>query len=187
MSLLLPSISPELTTGYIPWDILLAQECFSANCGPISFATAVREEITDVIRHFPNFPARSHTTFRDMCRACRDYGCTFEVVPRTLPTSGVALVQWLGPWIEKDFRGRKSLQHTHWIAVAGDWCFDLNHTDWTRVSFWENSIAVELMNDHCGAFGWQVKYGIEIQAKDNSCSSGMRRSIFGGLGGREDF
>lgn len=162
---------------FIPWDIHLAQECFDANCGPISFAVSVKEEVTDMMRFFPRFPIQGYTTLKDIRRACKMYGVENKVLHGELPHRGLALVQWLGPWMKNDFHGKRSAKHTHWIAIDGDRCFDFNDSRWMDLDDWKSFFAVEFLEEIPGATGWTIKYGVEIYNPSANWPMGPARSV----------
>jgi len=160
---------------YIPWDLNLAQECFDANCGPISFAVSVQEEVSDVIGLFENYEEKKYTNFTDMKRVFKKYGVEIQTTKAQIPKSGVALIQWTGPWIENDFMGRRSSRYTHWIAVEDKMCFDLNADEWLTLKEWETTVAAEFIKEIPEATGWNVKYGIQLLKLRESWPMGFAR------------
>src|SRR5262249_45228871 len=112
--------------------------------------------------HFPEFIDRRWCNFTQMKRALRSCRVPFTVLQSQLPRRGLALVQWLGPWISNDFGGRKSLKYTHWIATAGDQVFDHTEPGWMPMLTWEQQIAAGFLQEISGATGWAVKIGIEL-------------------------
>src|SRR5438067_2495399 len=104
-----------LNQRFVPWDLEVANINFGANCGPASFAAVLGLEVCSALQHFPNFIDRPWCNFTQMKRALRSCSVQFDILPSALPKQGLALVQWLGPWVSRDFGGRRSLKYTHWI------------------------------------------------------------------------
>jgi hypothetical protein len=95
--------------SFVPWDTEIARINFGANCGPAVFAAVTEREVCRVMQYFPHFPQRSWTNLTQMLRAFLEAGCGTQVQRCAAPSHGVALVQWLGPWTEKQFFSRWSL------------------------------------------------------------------------------
>jgi hypothetical protein len=147
---------------FVPWDIEVAQINFGANCGPASFAAITGMEVCRVMRYFRHFEHCRWTNLTQMHRAFGEAGYTANVQRCGLPSRGVALVQWLGPWTEKNFFSRWSLVHTHWISVEGMWIFDHNACCWQTLGEWAAGTASELMLEVPRATGWRIKYGMDV-------------------------
>jgi len=152
------SVAPR----YVPWDIEVARINFGANCGPASFATATRREVCRIMQYFAHFDHSPWTTLTQMRRAFLAAGQAIEVYRCRMPTRGVVLVQWLGPWTQKDLFSRWSLVHTHWIAVEDEWIFDCTAGEWQTRFEWQRRTASAFLSDIPHACGWAVKYGIEV-------------------------
>ena len=171
-------VNPAL---YVPWDIEVARLNFGANCGPSAFAATTGREVCRVMCHFPHFVTSNWTTLTHMRRAFVEAGFVVTVQKRALPTLGVALVQWLGPWTARDFFSRWSLFHTHWIAVHGEHVFDHTIGEWQTLTTWERTVAAEFITNTPRATGWSVKYGIEVYRENNACrgstNSGLSRDM----------
>lgn len=146
----------------VPWDIDVARINFGANCGPAAFAAVTQREVCRVMRYFPQFPERPWTNLTQMLRALAEAGYATQVQKCGAPSHGVALVQWLGPWTEKQFFSRWSLIHTHWIGVEGDWVFDHNTCCWQTLAEWASGTAPGLIAEVRRATGWRIKYGVEV-------------------------
>lgn len=147
---------------FVPWDIDVARINFGANCGPAAFAAVTQREVCRVMQYFPHFPERRWTNLTKMLQAFADAGYATRVEKCAAPSRGVALVQWLGPWTEKQFFSRWSLVHTHWVGVADDWVFDHNACCWQPLDEWSAGIAAQLIAEVPGATGWRIKYGVEV-------------------------
>ncbi len=147
---------------FVPWDVDIARINFGANCGPAAFAAVTRCEVCRVMRYFPQFPERRWTNLTQMLRAFAEAGYATQVERCAAPSRGVALVQWLGPWTEKQFFSRWSLIHTHWIGVEGDRVFDHNACRWQTLGEWAAGTAAGLIAEVRRATGWRIKYGVEV-------------------------
>lgn len=150
---------------FVPWDIEIARINFGANCGPAAFAAVTQREVCRVMRYFPHFPERRWTNLTQMLRAFADAGFATHVERCAAPSHGVALVQWLGPWTEKQFFSGWSLMYTHWIGVEGDMVFDHNKCCWQTLGEWAVGTAPGLIAEVRRATGWRIKYGVEVTAE----------------------
>lgn len=148
--------------AFVPWDIEVARINFGSNCGPAAFAAVTQREVCRIMRYFPHFPQRRWTNLTQMLRAFAEAGYTTHVERCAAPSRGVALVQWLGPWTEKQFFSRWSLIHTHWIGVEGDRVFDHNACCWQTLTEWAAGTAAGLIAEVRRATGWRIKYGVEV-------------------------
>jgi len=148
--------------AFVPWDIEVARINFGANCGPSSFASITGKEVCRVMGHFLHFEHSPWTNLTQMLRAFAEAGYAATVRKCILPARGVALLQWLGPWTEKDFFSRRSLIHTHWVAVDGTWVFDHTVGAWQTLLEWEHQVAPEFVSEIPRATGWGVKYGVGV-------------------------
>ena len=115
---------------FVPWDIDVADYNFGANCGPVSFATTAGLEVCRVMRYFSHFEKKPWTNLTQMRRAFAETGIETTTLKRAWPIRGVALIQWLGPWTERDFFAGWTLEHTHWVAVEGQLIFDYTQREW---------------------------------------------------------
>jgi hypothetical protein len=149
---------------YVPSDVAIAKHVFGANCGPISAAAAISEDVCDIMKWFPQFdePDRRFTNLTSMKRALSCMEIEHRVLRREFPRHGVALIQWLGPWTSKDFFSRWSLQHSHWIAVSGRFVFDYIDETWRTLADWEHYVAPHYIDQLPQAAGWEIKFGVEI-------------------------
>lgn len=154
---------------YVPWDIEVARLNFGANCGPSAFAAVTGREVCRVMRHFAHFEHSRWTNLSQMKSAFAATGHVVEVHRRGFPRSGVALIQWLGPWTEPEFFSRWSLPHTHWIAVDDTWVFDHTVGEWQPMAEWGRTAAAEFVADTPRAYGWAVKYGIDVVSVSSTC------------------
>ena len=150
---------------FVPWDIEVARLNFGANCGPASFAALLGTEVCRAISYFPQFEHSNWTNLTQMLRAVEFADYDAEIRRRAFPARGLALIQWLGPWTERDFFSRWSLPHTHWVAVEGPWVFDHTAKKWQGLREWAGTVAKEFVSEIPRATGWAVKYGVEVKRK----------------------
>lgn len=155
-------MSDKAAPLFVPWDIEVAHINFGANCGPAAFAAVTQREVCRVMQYFPHFPERCWTNLTQMVRAFGDAGYTTRVEKCAAPSRGVALVQWLGPWTEKQFFSRWSLFHTHWVGIHDDWIFDHNDCRWQTLTEWSVGTGARLIAEVPRATGWRIKYGVEV-------------------------
>lgn len=161
---------------FVPWDIEVARINFGANCGPASFAATTSREVCRVMRYFAHFEHSPWTTLTQMRRAFIEAGYAIQVFRCQMPTRGVALLQWTGPWTRKNFFSRWSLIHTHWVAVDKDWIFDHTTGEWQTLSQWQCETAPAFLSAIPHACGWAVKYGVDVIASQtNWFGSGVGR------------
>lgn len=154
-------VAPDILDRFVPWDIEVADCNFGANCGPVSFAAASGREVCRIMRYFDHFEEQPWTNLTQMRQAYAQTGVSIRTLKREWPEYGVALIQWLGPWTEKNFFARWTLPHTHWVAVDGEWVFDYSAPQWMRKQEWAAEIAPYYWRDIPRSTGWAVKYGIQ--------------------------
>jgi hypothetical protein len=121
------------------------------------------------MRYFQHFEHSQWTNLTQMRRAFDEAGFAHEVYRRELPSHGVALIQWLGPWTQKDFFSRWSLPHTHWVAIDGRWVFDHTAGEWQTLSEWKRETTPAFLAEIPHACGWAVKYGVEVAKSHTVC------------------
>lgn len=160
--------APTYRPAFVPWDIEVARINFGANCGPASFAALTGKEVCRVIGYFPHFEHSNWTNLTQMLRAFDEAGYEMTVHRRAFPVHGVALIQWLGPWTERDFFSRWSLPYTHWIAVEGKWVFDHTVGSWEKLEVWRDETVPEFLSETPRATGWAVKYGVEVNRVEDA-------------------
>ena len=90
-----------------------------------------------------------------MERASKAAGYSYECKREAWPTAGLCLIQFTGPWTERDFT-QAALQHTHWIAVLGEYVFDINWNGWLPRANWEEVVLEELLMFCRSSTGWEV-------------------------------
>lgn len=155
-------ISPEDGLPRVPPDILQSARVFNATCGPISFAAVLGTFVCEVMRYFPEFPQRHHTTAGDMVYALKSCGAEFAHVGDQLPHTGIALIQLEGPWTNPGAPIAAQLSYTHWVGVRGDFVFDPNLEDWIERDEWLNRGAAQWMSGVKRCSGFRVRDGYSV-------------------------
>ena len=146
----------------VPPDTQMAAYKFGANCGPVSLAAVTGTFVYTLMRYFPEFPGRDHTTAADMKYALTQCGAKFHIENQGLPDIGVALIQLEGPWTRPGVPTIASLCYTHWIGCYRDYVFDLNVSDWLEREEWTACGANGWMSSVPRCTGWHVREAIEI-------------------------
>lgn len=166
---------------FVPWDIEIARYNFGANCGPIAFAVAMKLEVCDVMQFFPHFAFENMrwTNATHMRAALASAGVYSERIDRSFPDTGLALVQWLGPWTERNYYSRQSLRYTHWVAVDNGHIYDPNAGQWLSFKDWDETFAPACVQEIARASGWSVKYGFATISSHTICPSASGRSVMG--------
>lgn len=161
---------PPLDAHYVPTDSAIAQAVFGANCGPISLAAVLGEDVCDIMCYFPHFlnPNSRFTNLSSMKRALKSCGEKPRQLRQEFPTHGVALIQWLGPWTDFNLFSKWSLSYSHWIAISRDHVFDYFDDIWRPMDEWVDLVVPEYLREIPGATGWTVKFGLEVEK--GSCS-----------------
>jgi len=130
-------------------------------CGPLAFAAITGLSVEDVLRCFPECHFRPWISRNDMQRAFRKLGHEFVRLNETWPAVGLCLVQFTGPWTRRNF-AQAALHHTHWIAVLGEYIYDINWGGWLPRQNWEEVVLQELLDAISNADGWRILTGYEV-------------------------
>lgn len=153
---------PEDGLPRVPPDILQSERAFNATCGPISFAAVLGTFVIEVMRYFPEFPQRHHTTAADMVYALKNCGAEFTHAGEQLPHTGMALIQMEGPWTKPGVPVPAQLCYTHWIGVRGDYIFDPCLEDWIERDEWLAQGAMQWMSAVKGCSGFRVREAYSV-------------------------
>jgi hypothetical protein len=130
-------------------------------CGAMAFAAIARIKLESVCNYFPELETRPWINRRSMERALRAAGRNFQRCDSDWPNYGLCLVHFVGPWTERAFP-MAVLAQTHWVAVHGDYVYDVNWNGWLPKDNWEEIVVEELIAAKPRATGWQVMTGYEI-------------------------
>lgn len=132
---------------YSPGDMELAAEQFGAACGHGALAAALGCPVRLAV---PLFERPGWINIPMMTAAIVAAGWTYRKV-RTIPRSGtgVAMVQFLGPWMKDGVPPAARCKYRHWIAVAdGVLHWDANWPEWAGARVWSLR-APELYPERC--------------------------------------
>ena len=129
-------------------------------CGPASFGAACRTPVTTAIGFFPYFHSRNWTTLGDMRNALQIAQTRFVDSGNILPQYGLALLQLRVN--EGPLHGLYSLRQTHWVAVCGEYFYDVNWSGWLPVPIWRELVLTRLRFGEKPVRRWEVRNGIEI-------------------------
>lgn len=146
----------------LPADLVTSEKVFGATCGPMALAAVLGTFVCEVMRFFPYFPERTHTTPRDMAYALASCGAFHTPIRREFPTIGVAMIQIDGPWTLHPGAGRHALLYRHWIACSGRFVFDSNVGDWLERDEWLNAGIFAWLNGIPKATGWHPRQAFEL-------------------------
>lgn len=129
-------------------------------CGPTAFSALFGVRSDQLHEYFPEIRERPWINRRDMEYALRERGCTFAKLDAGWPTIGFCLIHWHGPWTTRGY-AHAILKRSHWVAVAGDYVFDVNWHGWLPKENWEDVVIPELLAN-CEANGWQTLSAYEL-------------------------
>jgi hypothetical protein len=146
--------------GYIP-SLSEAIRDLGATCGPVAFAAISRKSLPEAVRCFTSFVPRGWTTRTDMERALLKAELPYTRLPHFWPETGLCLIQFTGPWTKRQF-AQAALKHTHWVAVLGQYVFDVNWGGWLPQANWQDVVLCEILASRADADGWQVLTGYEM-------------------------
>jgi hypothetical protein len=130
-------------------------------CGPVSFAAITGMTLPEATSCFSSIEVRSWTTRTDMERALLKAQLSYTCQAGVWPHTGLCLIQFTGPWTRRQF-AQAALKHTHWIAVLGEYIFDINWSGWLPRRNWEDVVLWELLASRSAADGWRVLTGYEM-------------------------
>lgn len=130
-------------------------------CGPVAFAAISGKTLPQAVACFASFEPMRWTTRTDMERALLKAELPFNRLSGIWPEAGLCLIQFTGPWTRRQF-AQAALKHTHWVAVLGEYVFDVNWGGWLPQTNWEDVVLWELLTLRTDANGWQVLTGYEM-------------------------
>lgn len=146
----------------LPPDLVTAAKVFGANCGPMALAAVLGTFVCEVMRFFPYFPERTHTTPSDMAYALGACGAGHQRMRKALPTIGVGMIQIEGPWTLHPGAGRHALIYRHWIACSGRYIYDCNLDDWLERDEWMRAGVFSWLSGIPKATGWHPRVAFEL-------------------------
>lgn len=138
------------------------------SCGPAAFAALARLGLEAAIDYFPDSAQRAWTNRTMMRRALRAIGFDFAHTSGMWPHIGLCLLHFTGPWTRRGYPAAV-LQHTHWVAVYGEYVFDINWNGWLPRANWEEVVIENLLAQRLLADGWMVMTAYEVNDQNASC------------------
>lgn len=138
------------------------------SCGPAAFAALARLGLEAAIDYFPDSAQRAWTNRTMMRRALRAIGFDFAHTSGMWPHIGLCLLHFTGPWTRRGYPAAV-LQHTHWVAVYGEYVFDINWNGWLPRTNWEEVVIEDLLSQRIRADGWMVMTAYEVNDQKPAC------------------
>jgi hypothetical protein len=147
-----------------PDDLDDAIVAWGANCGPAALAVIAGRSMAEVRPCLGLFEKRGYmnpTHMWEALNALRVHHtrCHFA---KGWPVYGLAFIQFKGSWDNAPVRVQ--YRHTHWIAVAGAFVFDINNErfPWYPREHWESETVQALLAHNKGT-GFYVRHVTEIR------------------------
>lgn len=126
-------------TPFCPIDMQFAHENFNAMCGHGALAAALEIDVHHAMKYFDkggwvNIPI--------MKAAIRKAGhqCIKRPGPFRPVSTGVAMVQFLGSWMNEGVPIAARCAHRHWIAFKDGAVWDSNTELWMYLDEWEKLV-----------------------------------------------
>jgi hypothetical protein len=137
------------------------------SCGPVAFAALAQLQLETALLLFPEVRQQPWINRVMMERALRAVGYDYVRASNTWPLFGLCLLHFTGPWTQRGYPAA-ILQNTHWVAVFGEYVFDINWNGWLPRSNWEEVIIENLLAQKALADGWTVMTSYEVQSVPTS-------------------
>jgi hypothetical protein len=160
---------------YNPPDVDAAHAAWKANCGPCALAALLGRPVMAVRDLFPAYPRRPWCNPTQMKAALGAAGARWRLTSLKFywPVTGLAFVQFDGPWCSPEVPVAVAYRHTHWVAVRSrnapgmgttlpPAVYDANAGAWLTRPEWEAEILPLLLAHVEGSTGWWVRTGIEV-------------------------
>jgi hypothetical protein len=171
-----PDMLPALRFGHD--DAVLAHERFGFECGAAALCAVLEETPENVRRYLIYSETQRYTNPTAMTAVLTVMRVPHRITFRSddpqpkKPLSlrlGVARVQWGGHWCGPHMPLAARRRKTHWIAVCGDWVYDINRADdgWIHREVWERFVLPAVAMDSCGSDWdgtWWFTHGYELEA-----------------------
>ena len=131
------------------------------NCGVQAFRALFPRAGAAADNEFNHANASGWMNRRNMEAALKKVGGNYRVLPRQLPRTGLALIEWTGTWRSEGFWG-SDLKHTHWVAMAEGFVYDINWSGWLPRKIWEEVVLDDVIANLPKATGWRPHTGYEL-------------------------
>jgi len=157
-------------TPPVPFTLEEAQQLYDEcrfNCGPSALCAVTARRPADVLEAMPDFRARGYTNPKMMRRGLAVLGSKWTellsedgavnlangvILPK--PSFGLVRVQWGGRWTKPGVPVRARYRYSHWIAIAGDWIYDINAMcvgGWIPIEEWTGQLVPWLLREIYGS------------------------------------
>lgn len=137
---------------YLPPDLDDARKRWRAMCGHGALAAALGVPVNAVR---PYFDKGGWVNIPIMKEALNRSGCRWRRVDRPeAGQTGVALIQFLGPWSDPGVSPAEACRYRHWVAARGGLVWDVNWPEWQSHDIWKARLREELLPPN--ATGWCV-------------------------------
>lgn len=130
---------------YSPPDMAICAEMQDAACGHGALAAALGIPVVIVMAElfaeqggWVNIPMMKEAIGR------AEKGCVrLAAIPSAgSPGAGVAIVQWLGRWMEPQVPRAARAAHRHWIAFREGFVWDANRPEWIPLAEWHRWVPI---------------------------------------------
>lgn len=98
-------------------DAERASDEWGCNCGPSALAAVTGRTLDEVRPLMGDFEKKRYTNPTLMFESLKRSGVKFWWNIGSVPTHGLARVQWEGPWTKPGVPMRVRYRHTHWIGI----------------------------------------------------------------------
>lgn len=157
-------------------DAQRAADAWGFNCGPAALCAVLGLTPDELRPHMGNFEQKGYTNPTLMQEVLQRLGARHEVVWRSDAATelyvprlrhGLMRVQWGGPWTRPGVPLRARYRHTHWVAVAEPWIFDVNAMcvgGWLPLDEWALQLVPWLLRQACpkGDGTWWPTHAWEV-------------------------
>jgi hypothetical protein len=131
------------------------------NCGIQAFRALFPQMQSAISSLYDDASLNKGMNRRSMEAALKKIGTQYRVIPRKLPRTGLALIEWTGTWQAEGYWGSE-LKHTHWVALAEGFVYDINWSGWLPRRIWEEVVLDEMIASIPKATGWRPHTGYEL-------------------------
>lgn len=149
----------------VPADLVQAVDRWRCSCGPAALAALVGMTCEAIRAHVSGYEGRWYMNPTHMKLALCSLGraASLATAADRWPVTGLAFIQWNGPWSLPGRPVAAAYRHTHWVAVRADWVYDINSDEWTPRWWWEQEIAPAIMScvRQCSG-SYYVRTGYEV-------------------------
>lgn len=139
---------------FTPTDFRKAHDLFGAMCGHGALASALG---VPVMLAVPLFDKTGWINIPMMKQAIASAERSIEGRSTDIPMEGpaVAMVQWLGPWMEAKSLYAKCA-YRHWIGIDHGEIWDVNYEHWMPPAIWTTRARAELYPPKATGHEFQV-------------------------------